>query len=80
MNTFTKCLRFLKRLLISVLVYAAIYLPFIAMLQALTGYDYTPAYQIGGVIVIVELIVAAFIEIAKKLFEHKNGKDDKKYA
>ena len=51
-------MRFLKRTLISVLVYAAVYLPFIAILQAVTGYDFTAAYTIGGASASVEQVTA----------------------
>lgn len=63
-------MRFLKRVLVSVLVFEAVYLPYIALLQALTGYDYTAAYAVGGAGGIVELILCAII----KREEHKQNK------
>ena len=43
-------MRFLKRLIIAVLVYIAVYLPFVAILQAVCGGDYTAAYSVGGIL------------------------------
>ena len=61
-------MRFLKRILISVLIYEALFLPFVAVLQALTGGDYTAAYAVGGAAASVELILCSLI----KREENKN--------
>lgn len=58
-------MRYLKRVINSVLVYVAVYLPFIAVLQALTGYDYSAAYSIGGIVSIAELAIGCVIEVVK---------------
>ena len=39
-------MRYLKRLILAVLIYLALYLPFIAVLQALTGTDLTADFRI----------------------------------
>ena len=64
-------MRWLKRLITSVLIYIAIYLPFIAILQALTGYDFTAAYSIGGGVVVVELAVSGVIKIIETVESKK---------
>ena len=66
-------MRFLKRTLISVLVYAAVYLPFIAILQAITGYDFTAAYTIGGVSASVEMILCALIKREEQKVDKKSA-------
>ena len=43
-------MRFLKRLILAVLIYMAVYLPFIAVLQALTGTDLTAAFSVFGIV------------------------------
>lgn len=70
-------MRFLKRVLISVLIYEALFLPFVAVLQALTGGDYTAAYTVGGAAASVELILCSLIKReenkkAKKENENEN--------
>lgn len=64
-------MRFLKRLIISVLIYVAVYLPFIAILQAVSGGDFTAAYSVGGIVGAVELALSSIIKIT----EHKKGID-----
>lgn len=66
-------MRFLKRTLISVLVYAAVYLPFIAILQAVTGYDFTAAYTIGGASASVEMILCALIKREEQKADRKSA-------
>ena len=58
-------MRFLKRLIISVLVYIGVYLPFIAVLQAVSGGDYTAAYSVGGIVSAVELALGSVIKITE---------------
>ena len=70
-------MRFLKRILISVLIYEAIFLPFVAVLQAVTDSDYTAAYTVGGAAASVELILCSLIKReenkkAKKENENEN--------
>ena len=54
--------RWLKRLLIGLLLYIGAYLIFIAVLQALTGYDFTAAYAAVTGVGSVELIVSSLIK------------------
>ncbi len=69
-------MRYLKRLLIAVLVYIAVYLPFIAVLQTMTGYDFTPAYTIGGIVGSVELALGAIIKREETKYENKCRKEE----
>ena len=55
-------MRFLKRILVSVLIYEAVYLPFISVIQAISGGDFTAAYTVGGAAASVELILCALIK------------------
>lgn len=64
-------------MLICVLVYAAIYLPFIAILQAVSLADYTAAYTVGGITASVEMILCALIKREEtKHDKNINKKDD----
>lgn len=70
-------MRFLKRVLICVLIYAAVYLPFIAILQAVSLADYTAAYTVGGITASVEMILCALIKREEaKHDKNINKKDD----
>ena len=69
-------MRYLKRLVTSVLIYVAVYLPFIAILQAVSGGDFTAAYSAGGIVSAVELALGAVIEITKKREEAKINKQN----
>lgn len=69
-------MRWLKKLLTWLLLYIAVYLPFVVIVQALTGYDYTAAYSVGGIVGCVELVASAVI----KLIEIKKEKASKKDA
>ena len=66
-------MRFLKRTLVSVLIYAAVYLPFVAILQAVTGYDFTAAYTIGGASASVEMILCALIKREEQKADRKSA-------
>lgn len=66
-------MRFLKRLIISVLVYIAVYLPFVAVLQAVSGGDFTAAYSVGGIVGTVELALGSIIKITENREVTKNG-------
>lgn len=66
-------MRYLKRVINSVLIYVAVYLPFIAILQALTGLDYSAAYSIGGIVSIAELAIGCVIEVVKSRNSPKEG-------
>ena len=68
-------IRFLKRLLVIILIYEAIYLPFVVIMQALTGYDFTAAYAVGGITASVELILCALIKIEETKQEHTLQKE-----
>lgn len=70
-------MRFLKRVLLAVLIYAAIYLPFIAILQAVSLADYTAAYTVGGITASVEMILCALIKREETKYDKNiNKKDD----
>lgn len=68
-------MRFLKRLIIAVLVYIAVYLPFVAVLQAVSGGDFTAAYSVGGIVGAVELALGSIIKITenREVKIKKNG-------
>ena len=66
-------MRFLKRLIIAVLVYIAVYLPFVAVLQAISGGDFTAAYSVGGIVGAVELALGSIIKITENREVKKNG-------
>ena len=70
-------MRWLKKLLTIVLVYIAVYLPYVVLMQALTGYDYTGAYAAVTGVGAVELIVGGFIKVAEAKEMKKIGKDTK---
>ena len=55
-------MRWLKKLLTGLLIYIGIYLPFVAVLQAVTGYDFTGAYAAVTGVGAVELIVSGLIK------------------
>lgn len=67
-------MRFLKRIIISVLIYMAVYLPFVVSMSAFSGVDMDAAYAAGGISGCVELALGAAIEIVK----HREGIDRKK--
>ena len=64
-------MRWLKKLLTVVLVYIAVYLPFVVLMQALTGYDYTGAYAAVTGVGAVELLVGGAIKVAEEREERK---------
>jgi hypothetical protein len=66
-------MRYLKRLILAVLIYLAIYLPFIAVLQALTGTDLTAAFSVGGIVGAVELALGSVIKITENKEVSKKG-------
>lgn len=66
-------MRWLKKLLTIVLVYIAVYLPYVVLMQALTGYDYTGAYAAVTGVGAVELIVGGAIKIAEAREERKKN-------
>jgi Na+/glutamate symporter len=68
-------LRYLKRVVVSTLVYTACYLVFIAVLQALTGYDYTAAYSVGGITGVGEMALCSIIKIFELKEVKKHGFD-----
>lgn len=73
-------MRYLKKLLSAVLIYIAVFLPFIAILQALTGYDYSPAYAAVTGVGVVELIVGCIIKVTEAREESKLRKEDERDA
>ena len=72
-------MRWLKKLLTVVLVYIAVYLPFVVLMQALTGYDFTGAYAAVTGVGAVELIVGGIIKVAEEK-KKKNGDDAEESA
>ena len=66
-------MRYLKRLILAVLIYMAVYLPFIAILQALTGTDLTAAFSVGGIVGAVELALGSVIKITENREVKKDG-------
>ena len=64
-------MRWLKKLLTVVLVYIAVYLPFVVMMQSLTGYDFTGAYAAVTGVGAVELLVGGAIKVAEEREERK---------
>lgn len=73
-------MRYLKKLLSAVLIYIAVFLPFIAILQAVTGYDYSPAYAAVTGVGAVELIVGCIIKVTEAREESKLRKDGERDA
>lgn len=65
-------MRWLKKLLTILLIYIAVYLPFVVVMQALTGYDYTGAYAAVTGVGAVELIVSGIIKREETKEEHRN--------
>ena len=55
-------MRWLKKLLTILLIYIAVYLPFVVVMQAVTGYDYTGAYAAVTGVGAVELIISGLIK------------------
>ncbi len=55
-------MRWLKKLLTALLVYIGVYLPFVVVLQSVTGYDYTGAYAAVTGVGAVELVVGGLIK------------------
>jgi multidrug transporter EmrE-like cation transporter len=72
-------MRWLKKLLTVVLVYIAVYLPFVVLMQALTGYDFTGAYAAVTGVGAVELIVGGIIKVAEAK-RKKDGDDAEESA
>ena len=66
-------MRFLKRIIAAVLIYTAVYLPFVVVMQALTGYDFTAAYTIGGAFAAVELALSSVIKIKENRASTKDA-------
>lgn len=68
-------MRWLKRLLTALLVYIGIYLPFVVIMQSVTGYDYSGAYAAVAGVGAVELIVSSLIKREETKMERKDKKD-----
>lgn len=71
-------MRWLKKLLTTVLVYIAVYLPFVVLMQALTGYDYTGAYAAVTGVGAVELLVGGAIKVAEAREERKRKEKEER--
>lgn len=65
-------MKHLEKIVSSVLIYMAIYLPFVVILQAVSGGDFTAAYSAGGAMSIVELALTAIIQIRKQKVDKKS--------
>ena len=70
-------MRWLKKLLTVVLVYIAVYLPFVVLMQALTGYDYTGAYAAVTGVGAVELLVGGAIKVAEAREERRKEREER---
>ncbi len=64
-------MRWLKKLLTALLVYIAVYLPFVVILQAVTGHDFTGAYMAVTGVGAVELIVSGIIKREETKYERR---------
>ena len=64
-------MRWLKKLLTVVLVYIAVYLPFVVMMQSLAGDDYTGAYAAVTGVGAGELLVGGAIKVAEAREERR---------
>ena len=64
-------MRWLKKLLTILLIYIAVYLPFVVVMQAVTGYDYTGAYAAVTGVGAVELIISGLIKRAETKEEQR---------
>ncbi len=71
-------MRYLKRLIAAVLIYIAVYLPFVVIMQTLTGYDFTAAYAIGGAFGAVELALGSLIKINENRASRKDAESEHK--
>ena len=69
-------MRWLKRLLTVLLIYIGIYLPFVVIMQAVTGYDFTGAYAAVAGVGAVELIVSSLIKREETKLEMKERKNE----
>lgn len=69
-------MRFLKRILLSVLIYIGVFYPFCVIVQAMSGVDLTPAYAIGGASATVELILCSLIKREENKNKTKGEKKD----
>lgn len=69
-------MRWLKRLLTALLVYIGIYLPFVVIMQSVTGYDYSGAYAAVAGVGAVELIVSSLIKREETKFETKEKRKE----
>ena len=70
-------MRWLKRLLTALLVYIGIYLPFVVIMQSVTGYDFTGAYAAVTGVGAVELIISGLIKREETKLEMKERKERK---
>lgn len=70
-------MRWLKRLLTALLVYIGVYLPFVVIVQAVTGYDFTGAYAAVAGVGAVELIVSSLIKREETKMERKDRKNER---
>ncbi len=64
-------MRWLKKLLVALLVYIGIYLPLVVVLQAVTGYDFSGAYMAVTGVGAVELLVSGLIKREETKMERR---------
>lgn len=69
-------MRYLKRIVASVLIVTAACFLVLVAAQSLTGYDYTPAYEMLGRVSAVELALTAIIERQKKTNRKKDEENE----
>lgn len=73
-------MRWLKKLLTAVLIYIGSFLLIIAVLQAVTGLDYSAAYAAVTGIGAVELLIGGILKITEVREERRHRKEDEKDA
>lgn len=56
------------------LIYEAVFLPFVVIMQTVSGGDYTAAYTVGGAAASVELILCALIKRGESKTNKKSAK------
>lgn len=73
-------MRWMKKLVSAVLIYIGVFLLIIAVLQAVTGLDYSAAYAAVTGVGAVELLISGIIKIAEAREERKHRKEDERDA
>lgn len=71
-------MRFMKAIVIGVLVYVACFMLVLVLAQIFTGHDFSAAYAAVGSVGAVELALTSIIKRQEKLFDKKTREDDEK--